>query len=135
MVYKRKYDKIQDVLARVSGTIGGIMIILGIIAIPYARKKMFEPLVNGMFDIRVKHRAKPVPEALGVQSENSLTFGHTPNPVLEDRKNQNVDNTYNSTPMKNQMADSELVLKDASNPLFISRRIQQFIKKYYKYNE
>ena len=54
MVYKRHYDKIQDVLARVSGTMGIIMIVLGILAIPYARTKMFEPLVNEIFDIKIE---------------------------------------------------------------------------------
>ena len=130
MVYKRKYDKIQDVLARVSGTIGGIMIILGIFTIPYARKKMFEPLVNGIFDVKVKDHINMMPKTPEVPLEASLTFRQIQNPVLDDQRMslqnfQNFKNGYNGIPLKNQMADEEIIFLDKPSSQFRSRRISQ----------
>ena len=54
MSYKRQYDKIQNVLAQISGTMSLITIVIGLLAIPYAQNNMYELLVNEAYSITGK---------------------------------------------------------------------------------
>ena len=54
MTYKRQYEKIQNVLAQISGTMSLITIVIGLLAIPYSESNMYEHLVNEAYNITGK---------------------------------------------------------------------------------
>ena len=56
--YNRQYQKIQSVLAQISGTMGLITIVIGIVAVPYARSYMYELLINEAYNIVDKSKTK-----------------------------------------------------------------------------
>ena len=56
--YGREYEKIQNVLAQISGTMSLITIIVGLLALPYAKMKMYELLVNEAYNIVLKNQIR-----------------------------------------------------------------------------
>ena len=63
LTYHRQYDKIQDVLARVGSLLSSLTLIFGLLAIPYAKDKIFELLINGYFDVTIQKKRRPVPRS------------------------------------------------------------------------
>ena len=60
IVHRRQYEKIQDVLAKVSGMINPVFIFFGFLSIPYAKDKMFELIINQMYRVQRPTDKKPV---------------------------------------------------------------------------
>ena len=56
--YGREYEKIQDVLAQITGTMSLITLIVGVLALPYAKTKMYELLVNEAYNIVLKNQIR-----------------------------------------------------------------------------
>ena len=56
--YSRTYQKIQSVLAQISGTMGLVAIVIGLVAVPYAQSHMYEMLINEAYRIVEKDKVR-----------------------------------------------------------------------------
>ena len=60
--YSRQYQRIQSVLAQISGTMNLFILLIGILAVPYARSNMFENLTNEAYKIVEKSNTRQSPK-------------------------------------------------------------------------
>lgn len=56
--YSRTYDKIQDVIARVSSVFGICLVIIGAFALPMAKATMYETIVNDSYQVKIRSGEK-----------------------------------------------------------------------------
>ena len=70
LLYRRSSDKIQDVLAEVSGVMGTFIIFLGFLLMPFTKDKMFELIVNKVCRVQIQTRAKPNKEMKKKKKKN-----------------------------------------------------------------
>lgn len=54
LLYSRKYDKIQNVIASVSSVFSVCFVIVGAIALPVAKLSMYETIVNDLFTVKIR---------------------------------------------------------------------------------
>lgn len=58
IIYRRRYDKIQNVLAKVSGITSTIILLFASVLAPFARNRMMEIMVNDTYQIQTQDAAK-----------------------------------------------------------------------------
>ena len=86
--YSRSYDKIQDVLAKVSGIMAPIMIVFGILVLPYAKMKMSEVLVNEFYDLKVQRIKSNSNSKKNRKQERAKLNDVKDSPKHSDKKNK-----------------------------------------------
>ena len=70
--YSRTYQKIQSVLAQISGTMGLVTIVIGLVAVPYAQSNMHELLINEAYKIVEKEKASKSPKRRRKVKQNMM---------------------------------------------------------------
>ena len=116
--YSRQYQKIQSVLAQISGTMGLITIVIGLVAVPYARNYMYGLLINEAFRIVEKGESKRSAKRRSQAKQNMIQKAQNKDKNTEDAQSQRKENSITTKAMQEHQFE-KLNIDVASPPILI----------------